>query len=62
MTLLEKKVASLLYSILRDELPAGIMEFYVREIEGFDEEIIHSNTYLYEYSKNLVKRLKNEKE
>lgn len=52
------RLVSFLYSLLRDDLPAGRIEEFVREIEKSNNpEFILSNVYLGEYAEELAERI-----
>lgn len=51
------KLVSLLYELMRDYIPCGVMEELIRNSEQ-DIECQYSNGWLAEYAKDLAKRLK----
>ena len=51
-------ITSLLYSLMRDHVQPGIMEFLVREIETHPRDVIYSNKHLANYAMELSERLK----
>lgn len=52
----DDRLVSFLYSLLRDRLPAGVVEELVRDSQGIPVE--YTNGYLAKYAKNLADRLK----
>lgn len=54
--ILDSKVASFLYELMRDEVPAGKVEAIVRNSEGYNN-ILACNGYLARYANLLAKRL-----
>jgi hypothetical protein len=53
---IDDKLTSFLYSLMRDHLPAGIVEQLVREITESDTK--YTNGWLANYANDLSKRLK----
>lgn len=52
----ESKLVSFLYSLLRDGLPAGIVEQFVMESTE-EDNTVYTNGYLLEYAKDIAARL-----
>lgn len=52
----DDRLVSFLYSLLRDHLPAGVVEELVRGSQCIPVE--YTNGYLANYAKNLADRLK----
>jgi hypothetical protein len=52
-------LTSFLYQLMRDELPAGIVEKIVRDIVNEPEECLYTNGWLAQYANNLSEELKN---
>lgn len=52
----DTKLVLFLYSLLRDHLPAGVVEELVRDSQGIPVE--YTNGYLANYANNLADRLK----
>lgn len=52
----DDRLVSFLYSLLRDHLPAGVVEELVRDSQDIPVE--YTNGYLANYAKNLADRLK----
>jgi hypothetical protein len=50
------KVVSFLYELIRDHLPAGVVEKIVRNSMA-EEETVYCNGYLAEYAKEIASRL-----
>jgi uncharacterized membrane protein len=52
-------LVSFLYSLMRDHLPAGVVEELVQKC-SFKQTTRFTNGYLANYAMNIAKRLKNE--
>lgn len=56
---LDSKLASFLYSLMRDHLPTGIVEELVQEA-CVESKVLYTNGWLALYAKNLADRLTKE--
>ena len=54
----EDKVVSLLYELMRDHIPPGVMEKLVIETATAPKTVIFTNGWLAQYSKDLADKLK----
>lgn len=52
-------LTSFLYQLIRDELPAGVVEKIVRDVVNEPEECLYTNGWLAQYANNLSEELKN---
>lgn len=52
-------ITSFLYQLMRDHLPAGVVEKLVREVAAEPEEQVFTNGWLAKYANNLAEELKN---
>ena len=52
------RLVAFLYLLLRDKLPAGVVEECVQEIEkGDNPEVVLSNGYIGKYAEELAERM-----
>ena len=51
-------LVSVLYTLMRDEIPPGKLEAIVRDIESHDKTIQYTNGWLALYAKDLADRLR----
>lgn len=54
---IESRLVAFLYHLLRDHLPAGVVEELVRETTEAEETGLYSNGYLARYAEDIAKRL-----
>jgi hypothetical protein len=52
------KLVSFLYELIRDHLPAGVVEGLVHN-STFDPDVTYTNGYLADYAKDIADRLSN---
>lgn len=56
---LEESIVALLYTLIRDCVPPGVIEPMVQDIEKHKEkENVYSNKFIEGYSRDILKRLK----
>ena len=55
---IDSHLVSFLYELIRDHLPAGVVEKIVQESE-YNSNIIYTNGWLAKYAENLANRLSN---
>lgn len=51
------KLTAFLYTLMRDHLPAGVVEELVRENENIEDTVKYTNGYLARYAELLAYRL-----
>lgn len=55
---IESKLVSFLYDLMRDHLPAGVVEKLVQDSQ--EPNVTYTNGWLANYAKDLAERLQNE--
>jgi len=51
------KIVTFLYLLMRDELPCGVVERIVQELENTGKNYFFSNGYLADYAYEIAERL-----
>ena len=58
---INSKLVSFLYELMRDHLPAGVVEEIVQASEG-ESNVVYTNGWLAKYAEDLANRLKDQSE
>ena len=56
---IDSKLVSFLYELMRDHLPAGVVEHLVQEASQ-ESKVVYTNGWLAQYAQDLANRLKDQ--